>query len=154
MTGVATPVKLRTYFASSLEFFYIVLQKCCKCCERKRARGPASIQLRQMRSAVESASAWIQHGSQAREGGHWKSGDGGLGSGHPPPPVLPDWLSCSAYISKGMRCGQGHGTAICPLSTLGLVRGFLMPQRPSPGCSDWPSVMANPKSSVHWVSLD
>lgn len=150
MTGIATPVKLRTYFASSLAFFCIVLQKCCKCCERKRAREPASIQLRQMQGDVESASAWIQHGSRAREGGHRKSGDGGLGRGAPQCCLMG---FCLYFKGHEVWTGSRH----CHLSALHPGTGQRFPDASEtiyPGCSDWPSVIANPKSSVHWVSLD
>lgn len=73
--GVVAAVELWNYLTSFLEFFCIVLHKCCKCYERL-ARGPSSIQLWQTRSAVEAGGTWIQCAGRAPDDGPWHGGDG------------------------------------------------------------------------------
>ena len=51
--------------------------------KESKPEDPASTQLWQTWSTVESTSTWIQCGHQAQEHGHWKWGDGDLGKGAP-----------------------------------------------------------------------
>lgn len=79
--------------------FNIVLQRCFKCCEI------IGIWFWPMWSTVESASMWIQQGSQAHEDGHWKGGDGGLNRGAPGAAWL-TLLSCLCFKVHGVWIGS------------------------------------------------
>lgn len=116
-----------------LGIFCIVLQKCCKYCERKQAQRvhllPASAAWRDVESAHGSCTAVMPEKMVAKRV-VWRPAQAS-------PPVLPGLLKCFAYILKDMGCGQCHGTATCSHPTLGLARDFSIPETTSPGCEPY-----------------